>query len=159
MLSSGPLGKGLPVLDRGYTDFRDDTPSRHSCITASPTTPLSVLCSPFCFLCSLFGCRCPFLSLIHAFPGSLHAFSSSLYAFLCPSSSAPRWPARSTGRTRRPTGRSFWPPSSTGRFFFIRRLCRFLVSSRLLVLMLLRTALRTEVDSFIGKLRAAVRAR
>jgi hypothetical protein len=43
-------------------------------------------------------------------------------------------------------------------FFFIgRRLCRFLDSRRLLVLLLLRSALRAEVDGFIGKLLAAVR--
>src|SRR5215210_7133933 len=93
----------------GSPVFEQDT-SRHSCITALPTTLLSFLCSPFCLPCSLFGCRCPFL-------GSIHAFPSSLYAFLGPSCSAPsRWPAWSTGRTTRRTrrpantpGRPTWP--------------------------------------------------
>jgi hypothetical protein len=43
---------------------------------------------------------------------------------------------------------SFW--------FFFGRLCMFLVGRRLLVL-LLRAALRAEVNGFIGKLLAAVR--
>ena len=131
-------------------------------ITALPTTLLSILCS-------LFRCLCAFFGSIHAFPGSL-------YAFLCPSSSAPtRWPAWSTGRPLRPTRRSAdlprWPAWSAGGafnptrwtfgttsawWFFIGRLCRFLVGLRLLDL-LLCSALRTEVSGFIGKLLATVR--
>src|SRR5215213_10411704 len=106
----------------GSPVFEQDT-SRHSCITALPTTLLSFLCSPFCLPCSLFGCRCPFLGSIHAFPSSLHAFPGSLYAFLGPSCSAPsRWPARSTGRTRRSAntpGRPAW--SAGGTFYLTRR--------------------------------------
>jgi hypothetical protein len=41
-------------------------------------------------------------------------------------------------------------------FFFIGRLCRFLVGRRLLLL-LLRSALRAEVNGLIGKLLATVR--
>src|SRR5918994_7407969 len=103
--------------------------------------------------------------------------TNSLYAFLGPSSSAPSGgPAWSTGRTLRPTRRSAnpprwpaWPagrtfrptrgtfePTTTGWFFFIERLCRFLIGRRLLVL-LLRAALRAEVNGFIGKLLATVR--
>src|SRR5215203_1214997 len=114
----------------GSPVFEQDT-SRHSCITALPTTLLSFLCSPFCLPCSLFGCRCPFLSSIHAFPSSLHAFPGSLYPFLGPSCSAApsRWPAWSTGRTRRTTrrtrrsantpGRPAWPAG--GAFYLTRR--------------------------------------
>jgi hypothetical protein len=157
----------------------EKTSSRHSGITVGPTL-LSFLCSLFCLLCSLFRCPCALLGSIYPFPGLLHAFPGTLYAFLGPSSSAPsRWPARSTGRTRRTTRRSAnvpgwtaWPAGGTfditrrtfgsttatrGRSFFIGRLCRFLVCRRLLLDVLLRSALGAEVGSFIGKLLAAVR--
>jgi hypothetical protein len=134
----------------------------------------------------LFGCRCAFLGSIHPFPGPFHAFPGSLYAFLGPSCPGPsRWSARSTGRTGRPTRRpgrsantpgrparpaggtfdltrrSFGPPetpTTRGRrfFFFIGRLCPFLVVRRLPTL-LLCSALGAEVDLFIGQLLAAVR--
>ena len=93
------------------------------------------------------------------------------------SSGTPRRPAWSTRwsfwPTRRPfwpTGRPFWPgprPSirapfgpagrsfgTTTGWFFIGQLCRFLGGRRRA---LLRTAVRTELGSLVGKLRTAVR--
>ena len=71
-----------------------------------------------------------------------------------------RWPFWPTGWAFWPTGRPFWPAGrsfgTTTGWFFIGQLCRFLAGRRRA---LLRTAVRTEVGSLVGKLRTAVRTK
>ena len=74
------------------------------------------------------------------------------------SAGAPRWTARSTGGSFGPTRRSFgptgWSLGATPGLFFFERLCRFLAGRSQI---LLRPAVRTEVDCFVGEFRSTVR--